>query len=172
MLHNWKTFTLLIFCLIIVHIYSENKSPDYIYKVHWKYAQNLNKNCIYLKFLASCQGLAAQYWVTHSALIKSISNFLSICQNVTPFNLQFLLYHTCWITIFRCCICIYSTGTNSSIFCFALLLPKILVNFKNLGQIWNLLVLTFSKQLQLQFFYFHDNWFYWEENYWDLNNLC
>ena len=23
----------------------------------------------------------------------------------------------------------------------------------------------------IPFFYFHDNWFYWEENYWDLNIL-
>ena len=47
---------------------------------------------------------------------------------------------------------IYSTGTKSWIFCFALLLPQILVNFQNQGQIWNLLVLTFSKHpLHVQF---------------------
>ena len=46
----------------------------------------------------------------------------------------------------------YSTGTKSSIFCFALSLPQILVNFQNQRQIWNLLVLTFSKHpLHVQF---------------------
>ena len=38
----------------------------------------------------------------------------------------------------------YSTGRKSSIFCFALLLPQIVFNFQNQGQIWNLLVLTFQ----------------------------
>ena len=47
---------------------------------------------------------------------------------------------------------IYSTGTKSLIFCFALSLPQIFVNFQNQGQIWNLLVLTFSKHsLNVQF---------------------
>ena len=47
---------------------------------------------------------------------------------------------------------IYSTGTKSLIFCFALSLPQIFVNFQNQGQIWNLLVLTFSKHpLHVQF---------------------
>ena len=47
---------------------------------------------------------------------------------------------------------IYSSGKKSVIFCFALLLPQILVDFQNQGQIWNLLVLTFSKHpLHVQF---------------------
>ena len=47
---------------------------------------------------------------------------------------------------------VYSTGTKSSMICFALLLLQILVNFQNQGQIWNLLVLTFSKHpLHVQF---------------------
>ena len=38
------------------------------------------------------------------------------------------------------------------IFCFALLIPQILVNFQNQGLIWNLLVQTFSKDpLHVQF---------------------
>ena len=46
----------------------------------------------------------------------------------------------------------YSSGKKSVIFCFALLLPQILVDFQNQGQIWNLLVLTFSKHpLHVQF---------------------
>ena len=61
---------------------------------------------------------------------------------------------------------IYSTGRKSWIFCFALLLPQILVNFRNQGQIWNLLVLTYSKHpLHVQFdhilaeiFEFKDTW--------------
>ena len=44
---------------------------------------------------------------------------------------------------------IYSTGRKSWIFCFALLLPQILVNFQNQGQIWNLLNLTLSKHVSL-----------------------
>ena len=46
----------------------------------------------------------------------------------------------------------YSSGKKSVVFCFALLLPQILVHFQNQGQIWNLLVLTFSKHpLHVQF---------------------
>ena len=46
----------------------------------------------------------------------------------------------------------YSSGKKSVVFCFALLLPQILVDFQNQGQIWNLLVLTFSKHpLHVQF---------------------
>ena len=46
----------------------------------------------------------------------------------------------------------YSGGNKFVVFCFALLLPQILVNFQNQGQIWNLLVLTFSKHpLHVQF---------------------
>ena len=39
----------------------------------------------------------------------------------------------------------YSAGRKSCIFCFDLFLPQLLVNFHNQEQIWNLLVLTFSK---------------------------
>ena len=47
---------------------------------------------------------------------------------------------------------IYSTCQKSPIFCFAQLLLQILVNYQNQGQIWNLLVLTFSKHpLHVQF---------------------
>ena len=46
----------------------------------------------------------------------------------------------------------YSSSHNSWIFCFAQLLLQILVNYQNQGQIWNLLVLTFSKHpLHVQF---------------------
>ena len=46
----------------------------------------------------------------------------------------------------------YSSGKKSVILCFALLLPQILVDFQNQGQIWNLLVLTFPKHpLHVQF---------------------
>ena len=37
----------------------------------------------------------------------------------------------------------YSTSRKSLIFCFALLLLQIVVNFQNQGKIWNLLVITF-----------------------------
>ena len=48
--------------------------------------------------------------------------------------------------------CIYSGGNKFVIFCFALLLPKILANFQNQGQFKNLLVLTISKHpLHVQF---------------------
>ena len=47
---------------------------------------------------------------------------------------------------------IYSSSHKSLIFCFAQLLLQILVNYQNQGQIWNLLVLTFSKHpLHVQF---------------------
>ena len=47
---------------------------------------------------------------------------------------------------------LYSTCQKSPIFCFAQLLMQILVNFQNQGQIWNLLVLRFSKHpLHVQF---------------------
>ena len=47
---------------------------------------------------------------------------------------------------------LYSSSHNSWIFCFAQLLLQILVNYQNQGQIWNLLVLTFSKHpLHVQF---------------------
>ena len=47
---------------------------------------------------------------------------------------------------------LYRPGTKSSIFCFVLLLPQILVNLQNQQQIWNLLVLKFSKHpLHVQF---------------------
>ena len=42
---------------------------------------------------------------------------------------------------------LYSSGKKSVVFCFGLLLPQILVDFQNQGQIWNLLVLMFSKHL-------------------------
>ena len=46
---------------------------------------------------------------------------------------------------------------------FALFLQQIFVNFQKQGQIWNLLVLTFSKlslyTYQIPFLYFLDNWF-------------
>ena len=46
----------------------------------------------------------------------------------------------------------YSTYQKSPIFCFAQLLMQILVNFQNQWQIWNLLVLRFSKHpLHVQF---------------------
>ena len=46
----------------------------------------------------------------------------------------------------------YSSSHKSPIFCFAQLLLQILVNYQNQGQIWNLLVLTFSKHpLHVQF---------------------
>ena len=46
----------------------------------------------------------------------------------------------------------YSSSHKSSIFCFAQLLLQILANYQNQGQIWNLLVLTFSKHpLHVQF---------------------
>ena len=55
--------------------------------------------------------------------------------------LQFILYKY-----------IYSTCQKSPIFCFAQLLMQILVNFQNQGQIWNPLVLAFSKHpLDVQF---------------------
>ena len=61
---------------------------------------------------------------------------------------------------------LYSSSHKSSIFCFAQLLLQILVNYQNQGQIWNLLVLTFSKHpLHVQFdqvlaeiFEFKDTW--------------
>ena len=47
---------------------------------------------------------------------------------------------------------LYSSGSKSWIFCFVQLLLQILVNYQNQGQIWNLLVLTFSKHpLHVQF---------------------
>ena len=47
---------------------------------------------------------------------------------------------------------IYSSSHKSWIFCFAQLLLQILVNYQNQGQIWKLLVLTFSKHpLHVQF---------------------
>ena len=70
------------------------------------------------------------------------------------------------MTIRKSCICVrlktmsiwilqfglYSSSHKSSIFCFAQLLLQILVNYQNQGQIWNLLVLTFSKHpLHVQF---------------------
>ena len=46
----------------------------------------------------------------------------------------------------------YSCDPKFVVFCFALLLPQILVNYQNQGQIWNLQVLTFSKHpLHVQF---------------------
>ena len=85
----------------------------------------------------------------------------------------------------------YSSTHKSWIFCFAQLLLQIFVNYQNQEHIWKLLVLMFSKHpLHVQFdqvlaeifevkdtwyhclFYFHDNWFDWEENCWDLNILC
>ena len=41
----------------------------------------------------------------------------------------------------------YSSSQKSPIFCFAQLLLQILVTYQNQGQIWNLLLLTFSKQI-------------------------
>ena len=54
---------------------------------------------------------------------------------------------------FRFMVCLlYSSSHMSSIFCFAQLLLQILVNYQKQGQIWNLLVLTFSKHpLHVQF---------------------
>ena len=47
---------------------------------------------------------------------------------------------------------VYSGGKKYVVFCFALLLPQILVNFQNQGQIWKLQVMTFSKHpLHVQF---------------------
>jgi len=46
----------------------------------------------------------------------------------------------------------YSSGKKSVIFCFALLLPQVLVDFQGQGRVWNLLVLTFPKHpLHVQF---------------------
>ena len=42
---------------------------------------------------------------------------------------------------------IYSGGKKYVVFCFPQLLPQILVEFQNQGQIWNLMVLMFSKQI-------------------------
>ena len=54
----------------------------------------------------------------------------------------------CWLAL----ILTYSSSHKSWIFCFAQLLLQILVNYQNQGQIWNLLVLTFSKHpLHVQF---------------------
>ena len=51
-----------------------------------------------------------------------------------------------------CSFGLYSSSHKSLIFCFAQLLLQILVNYQNQGQIWNLLVLTFSKHpLHVQF---------------------
>ena len=33
---------------------------------------------------------------------------------------------------------------------------------------WDIL----GQRHMMPFFYIHDYWFYWEENYWDLNILC
>ena len=46
----------------------------------------------------------------------------------------------------------YSRDHKFVVFCFALLLPKILDDFQDQGQFWNLLVLTISKHpLLVQF---------------------
>ena len=61
------------------------------------------------------------------------------------------------------------------IFCFALLIPQILVNFQNQGLIWNLLVQTFSKDpLHVQFDQVLAEIFEVkeDENNINLNNLC
>ena len=45
---------------------------------------------------------------------------------------------------------IYSSGRKSSIFCFAQLLLQILVNFQNLGQVWNLLIIDLTERKTIE----------------------
>ena len=93
--------------------------------------------------------------------------WLEISQNVDVFDLVFdnassmyhddigklfLFYYSSHLYLFLSISLIYSSSHKSSIFCFAQLLLQILVNYQNQGQIWNLLVLTFSKHpLHVQF---------------------
>ena len=54
------------------------------------------------------------------------------------------------MTIFDMVHTAYSTYQKSSIFCFAQLLLQILVNFQNLGQVWNLLIIDLTERKTIE----------------------
>ena len=78
--------------------------------------------------------------------IKKVTLIVGILGTLTI--RQILIYKFfSWIFIIM-----YSSSHKSSIFCSAQLLLQIFVNYQNQGQIWNLLVMTFSKHpLHVQF---------------------
>ena len=74
---------------------------------------------------------------------------LLFCKKKSSPSLKIKLF-TNYCLLYRYELC--SSSHKSSIFCFAQFLLQILDNYQNQGQIWNLLVLTFSKHpLHVQF---------------------
>ena len=122
--------------LVAIQIFHSDKCWNILFSFS---APNVNPYTAYFwgtKTKDSCFGApnvnpyTANFWGTKT------KNWSFGAPNANPYTAYFFRYQK-WKLKFLCPKRqpLYSTGTKSWIFCFALLLPQILVNFQNQGQI-------------------------------------